>query len=285
VTDHSVTVHSVTDDLATDHPTPPYDRAAIFNEHGPFNPSFMREAIRTLMRSMPLDPAEPHGWQDRRMHAALLALAALNPRDEIEVMLGVQAISAYHAAAACWRIGMNHHRPNGDSTRHITAAGSAARTFDAMLKAIERRQARPLTVPVGRPACHVCRDPHPSTVMRDLVADCRCDQDRPETVATPESVAIIGSGVTWSAQDLAFADAFLDRERIARENQGLDIANTEGILPGGGMILPEHPTPQQEAYIARRLGLMYRREHAENVRNGITTVPEIRGIRPGDLIP
>ena len=86
------------------------------------------------------------------MHSALLGLAALHPRDEIEVMLGVQAIAAYHAAAACWRIGINHHRPNGDSTRHITTAASRARTFDALLRALERRQAKPLCCPVGRPA-------------------------------------------------------------------------------------------------------------------------------------
>jgi hypothetical protein len=90
---------------------------------------------------------------------------------------------------------------------------------------------------------------------------------------------------TWSAADLAIADALMERERIAKENEGLDIANTEGILPGGGMIFPEDATPQQEAYMARRLKLMYKREYEENLRNGIKKYPKIRGIRPGDLIP
>jgi hypothetical protein len=79
--------------------------------------------------------------------------------------------------------------------------------------------------------------------------------------------------------------ATCERARIEAENEGLDIANTEGILPGGGMILVENPTPQQEAYIDRRLHLMYKREIQENRRKGIFTIPKIRGIRPGDLIP
>jgi hypothetical protein len=37
--------------------------------------------------------------------------------------------------------------------------------------------------------------------------------------------------------------------------------------------------------MGRRLGLMYKREYAENLRNGLDQNPKIRGIRPGDLIP
>ena len=51
------------------------------------------------------------------------------------------------------------------------------------------------------------------------------------------------------------------------------------------MILPENPTPQQEAYMGRRLALMYRREYEEGLKKGIKTMPKIRPIRAGDLIP
>jgi hypothetical protein len=67
-------------------------------------------------------------------------------------MLGVPALSAYHAASACWRPGMNIRQPNGDSARHIATAISAASGLDPMLKALERRQAKPLSIPAGRPA-------------------------------------------------------------------------------------------------------------------------------------
>ena len=93
------------------------------------------------------------------------------------------------------------------------------------------------------------------------------------------------STVTWTPEDLAIANAVMETERIERENAGLDIANTEGILPGGGMILTDDPTPQQAAYMGRRLSLMYKREYEENLKKGITKMPKIRPIRPGDLIP
>lgn len=213
------------------------------------------------------------------MNAALLGLTALHPRDEIEVMLAVQAMAAYHAATACWHIGMNHHRPNGDSTRHITTAATAARTFDTMLRALERRQAKPLFIPVGRPAARTWDDPHPTPIIQELAERCRLDETPPEPADRDEAPVI------WTPEDLAAADAHIERERAEAENDGLDIANTEGILPGGGMILMEDPTPQQAAYMGRRLALMYRREHEEDLRKGITTMPRIRAIRPGDLIP
>ena len=267
-------------DLTID-PTPPYDRDAIFHQDGPFNPTFINEAVRTLMRTLPLDPAEPQTWSHRRMYSAMTALAALHPRDEIEIMLGVQTLSAYHAAAACWRIGMNLRQPSGDSTRHITTAASAARAFDTLLRALERRQAKPLSVPIGRPPSRTWPETDPDAFMLGMEQRCRRGENGPEpgpgTEARPP--------VTWTKEDLAVADAYLERVRIEKENEGLDIANTEGILPGGGMILTEDPTPQQQAYMARRLGLAYRREYEENLRKGIRKIPKIRPIRPGDLIP
>ena len=62
------------------------------------------------------------------------------------------------------------------------------------------------------------------------------------------------------------------------------VAGSGRCLPGGGIIVPEYPTPQQEAYIARRMGLAYKREYAQNRRDGINQLPKIRPIRTGDLI-
>lgn len=276
-TDHHDTVHHDTGHYDTDH----YDRDAIFRPDSPINPIFITEAIRTVMRALPLDPAEPSAWSHRRMFSAMLSLAALNPRDEIEVSLGVQALQAYHAAAACFRIGMNLRRPNGDSTRHITAACSAARTYDSMLRAIERRQARPLSVPIGRPPSHTWPATDPTRYIEQLEERCRRGEHGPD----PDPGAEPKSPVAWSKEDLAIAGAVLEKQRFERENEGLDIANTEGILPGGGMILTEDPTPQQKAYMARRLGLAYRREYDENLCKGIKMIPKIRPVRPGDLIP
>ena len=216
------------------------------------------------------------------MGAALTALAATNPRDPIEVMLAVQAISAHYAACACWRIGMNLCHPHGDSTRHISAAAIAARTFDAMLRAMERRQAKPLSVPAGRPVPRLWPEDTATTVL-DMIADRirRGDDRKP----VPDQPQLPESPVIWTPEALAIADEMREKERIEEENKGLDIANTEGIRPDGSIIMPEDPTPHQAAYIARRLVLMYRREHAENLKKGIKTIPKIRPLRTGDLVP
>jgi hypothetical protein len=253
---------------------PGHDPGAIFQDDGPINPSFVHESVRTLMRALPLeDEHEPRAWGYRRMQSALTALSALRPRDEIEIMLGVQALSAYHAAAACWRIGMNLRQPRGDSTRHITTAASAARTFDTLLKALERRQARPLaSTELAAPRQWI--KTRPDAFIRMVEKNCRDEADETDTQDL----------FNWTAEDVTVADAMAECDRIEQENEGLDLANTEGILPGGAMIMPRDPTPQQAAYIARRLGLSYKRQYAENLRQGIRKYPAIRAVRTGDLI-
>ena len=89
----------------------------------------------------------------------------------------------------------------------------------------------------------------------------------------------------WTPEALAIADEMREKERIEEENKGLDIANTEGIRPDGSIIMPEDPTPNQAAYIARRLGLMYKREYQANLKQGLKIMPKIRPLRTGDLVP
>jgi hypothetical protein len=257
-----------------------YDREAIFHECGPLHPAFMDEAVRSLLRACPLDPTEPERWADRRMQSALNSLAALHPRDEIEVMLGMQAVVAYHAANASWRIGMNLRLPNGDSTRHFAAAATASRVFETMLRALERRQARPLAVPAGRPAPRVWPDHDPAAVVRYWEVRCRKGED----VAIPNRRQL-DETASWTPRALAIARQMRERDQLQMADEGLDIAGTEGILPGGGMIMPKDPTPQQVAYMVRRTELMYRREWQDNVRKGINSYPRIRPLRVGDLVP
>jgi hypothetical protein len=264
--------------MPTDDAAPPYDRDAIFDADGPINPVFMLEAVRTLLRALPIDENEPKAWRNRRIGAALMSLAALHPRDEIEVMLGVQALCAYHAAASCWHLGMNHSYPRGSGLRQFSAAASAARTFDTLLKALERRQAKPLSVPVGRPAPRAWQEPDLNAEVARMEVRCRSGEHEAADGAAEPVVA-------WTPDALAAADAMMARTQTEAENEGLDIAHTDGILPGGGMIVPDNPTPQQDAYLARRLGLSVKQERAENLRNGSAALPKIRPLRPGDFVP
>jgi hypothetical protein len=251
---------------------PPYDRDAIFHRNGPIDPGCVAEAVQVLKRNTPIDPAEPHDAVSRRLHCALRGLSALHARDEIELMLGVQALSAYYAACACWRLGMNLLLPNGDSTRHIASATSAARAFDSMLRALERRQAKPLSVPVGRPEPREW-PAEEKAPWHDLMPGDSDDSIRPRLPRVPIDTA--------QATD----DEIMDAWSLEDDEEDLDLENTEGILPCGGMIMPEDPTPQQAAYMERRLKLMYQRERKENRRDGIMKKTVFRPLRTGDLVP
>jgi hypothetical protein len=256
---------------------PTYDREAIFNPDGPIDPRNIQDAIQTIMRTIRIDPDEPQSWTSRRMFCAMRSLSALHPRDEIELMLGVQALSAYNTANAWWRLATNLHASNGDNGRAIAKAASAARTFDTMLRALERRQAKPLSVPIGRPGGQVWPPVDVETTWQDLKQ--RCDQGEVEPMPG-------GIGATDKMTDDEMICAWMraGRHRMADENQGLDIADTEGILPNGGMIMPEDPTPQQAAYVARRLTRQYCREKEESRRQGLEKKIVFRPLRPGDMV-
>ena len=255
-------------------PDQSYDKDAIFDQNGPIDPRCVEQAICTIIRTTPIDPTEPRAHTSRRMVTAMRALAALHPRDEIEIMLGVQALCAYHAATACWRLAATPRLPEADKSRHISKAATAIRTFDTLLKALERRQAKPLTAaPRVWPPCDL------EAEAQDLRRRCGlAETDRAPTPTEAESE-------TMTDDEMIAAWAAADPKCLQDENDGLDIANTEGILPGGGMIVPEDPTPQQAAYIARRLMLTYLREKQDNDRNGLEKPIVFRPIRTGDLIP
>ncbi len=136
-------------------------------------------------------------------------------------------------------------------------------------------------MPIGRPASRVWSTDKASTPLdwlaqRVLLCD---DTPVPELPRRPATL------VAWTTKALAIGKLMQEQDRVEEENAGLDLANVDGILPGGGIIMPENPTRQQQQYIARRLGLMYKREHADNLRNGIRTYPKIRPLRTGDLVP
>ena len=254
-------------DCATE-ASPPYNPDAIFHPNGPLDPHCVVEAVAAIKRALPITPGEPRDAVSRRVHAALRGLSALHARDEIELMLGVQALCAYHAATACWRLGMNLTLPHGDGTRHIATAASAARTFDSMLRALERRQAKPLAVPVGRPDSQDWQATDPAW----------------QQLCTIEAGDFLRPAARQLDPSKGSDDEILDATYFDTEDD-LDLSTVEGILPGGGIIVPEEPTPAQAAYIERRLRLIYQREREENRRNGIMKPTRFRPLHDGDLVP
>jgi hypothetical protein len=243
-----------------------YDPEAIYQPNGPLDPTVMDEAVATIMRGIQPDLTDTRAATSRRMYAAMRALAALHPRNPPELMLGVQALSAYHAANEAWHRG-TLRRHQDDIRRHVTTAATAARTYDSMLRALERRQAKPLSVPVGRPS----RQDWPPPDLKSFQPPVLPDEEPSKEPMTDD--------------ELVSACAEQAQKWLEDPNEGLDIANTPGILPGGGMIVPWNPTPAQEAYLERRLAILYVREQAELHRGGSAVPITIRPTRPGDFIP
>ena len=192
-------------------------------------------------------------------------------------MLGVQALCAYHAACALWRVGMNLRQPAGDSTRHITAAANAARTFDSLLKAVERRQAKPLAAPVGRPDPRPWPPQDPAALILKFEQRCREGEDG-STAGHQDAPAIV-----WTPETMALANQIAEQTDRGRKPRLRP--QHRGIRPGRQHHHARTPHPQQDAYIARRVGLRMQREWAENQRKGIKEYPRIRPLRAGDLVP
>jgi hypothetical protein len=266
-------------------PDPTTNPNTIFDQNGPIDPRCVEQAICTIIRNTPIDPTEPSTHTTRRTYCSMRAFAALHPRDEIEIMLCVQALCAHHAACACWRLAATSsrpdpRRPNDDKSRHISRAATAVRTFDTVLRAIERRQAKPLAIPAAR----TWPNPEFEAHVRDLLRRCGIDpnQPNPDPPGPPITTA---DRQSMNDDDLVAALALSQPAFLHDENIGLDLANTEGILPGGGMIVPEEPTPQQTEYIERRLQLMYLHEKQQIDREGSDRKIVFRPLRPGDLVP
>ena len=263
----------MTPTLIQDHP---YNPDAIFDPNGPLDPTVMDEAVCAIMRNTQVDLSDTPSAASRRMYAAMRALAAFHPRNEPELMLGVQALSAYHAANAAWRRGAAS-QPRDDVRRHIATAASAARAYDSMLRALERRQAKPLSVPIGRPPPRDWPPVDPDSLQNEWKR--RCGVVAQDLAPDPARQS------TMSDDELVTARGAKGQHWLLNPNEGLDIANTDGILPDGSMIVPWNPTAPQEAYMERRLAIMYLREQAENHRNGTPKEIKFRAIRAGDLIP
>jgi hypothetical protein len=245
-------------------------QAAIYRHDGPIDPAFMTQAIRDLLRALLLRSNEPAAQTNCRMVAGLTTLAALNPRDEAEVMLASHAVAAHHAAMSLWWVSVQKHLA-GTSPRFVSAAAAAARGFVAILQALEKRQATKLREPDPPPPPRFWGQPEDPTAVIDTLAK-RC--------APPDHTGIL----QFTTEQAEAIKRHVAQERFEDENWGLDLANTEGILPGGGMIVPPNPTPQQEAYLARRYAMKIQRMYQDNLKKGSTALPIPPNIRIGDLL-
>jgi hypothetical protein len=100
----------------------------------PSDPAFLDHLIATLAGTW------PDGSAEERRDAALAALQALQPRDMIEAMLAARMIAAHHATMDGYRRAMQPGVSDAEAVRLRNNAIAAARSFDAALRTLEKRQ-------------------------------------------------------------------------------------------------------------------------------------------------
>ncbi len=78
----------------------------------------------------------------RQMFVAVKGLQAFKPADEIEGMLGAQAMAAHHASMECSRRAMVPDQPFEAAQGFRKAAANASRTFVELLAALDRKRGK-----------------------------------------------------------------------------------------------------------------------------------------------
>jgi hypothetical protein len=113
---------------------------------GPFNKLILREVVGCLCISN-----RDEEDQVELAQAAMSALKAFRPSDEIEGMLATQAVALHLGAMECFRRSMIPSQPSDLASRLRRDGANLARTMVEMLEAIDRKRGkRPQVVRVER---------------------------------------------------------------------------------------------------------------------------------------
>lgn len=253
--------------IKSDELPPSYARADLFTDHGPIHPAVTADVLRTLIRSLPMEGGERLLYRNRRIISATRAIEAIQPRDEIEMMLAEQAVLAHHHALARWHASTRKGLSEAESLRQISAAAAATRMFDSMLRAVERRQARPMA------------EPPVSQDWSNIDLDATIQGFAAFVIAPEAGETVPDAAVLW--EDAAVEQV---RAEIADAEEEDAPTNVEGVNPDGSMTVPDNPTDEQKRYMARRI--------ARNMKDPALNPPHpdgrhriIKPLRAGDWLP
>jgi hypothetical protein len=80
-----------------------------------------------------------------QMNAALAAVAAMQPRDELEAMIAVQATAMHHVAMDCLARAMTPGATIDGRTLNLSQANKSSRTFAALVETLNRHRGKVTT--------------------------------------------------------------------------------------------------------------------------------------------
>jgi hypothetical protein len=98
--------------------------------------------LNTLLQTDWRPKGQSEEDQAARLSAAVIAMGAFKPADEIEAMLAAQAIAMHHASMECSRRAMLNDQPFEVAQGLRKAAATASRTFSELLSALDRKRGK-----------------------------------------------------------------------------------------------------------------------------------------------
>ena len=102
-----------------------------------WNLTLANQTVNTLWLAHPSDEA-----RNRQFSATGAALVGINPKDEIEGMIGAQLLAAHNAAMECYRRAMIPETTLEGRRENLNQANKLSRTYASLLEALNRHRGK-----------------------------------------------------------------------------------------------------------------------------------------------
>jgi hypothetical protein len=130
------------------HRTPPRvvlgdeEKGVLRQLGGSLNDTFNQVLVNAVGQSLWAPAGQSEADRNSQCTAAVVALRAFAPCDEIEGMIAAQAIAMHHASMECSRRAMVPEQPFEIAQGFRKAAANASRTFTELLAALDRKRGK-----------------------------------------------------------------------------------------------------------------------------------------------
>lgn len=104
---------------------------------GSKNEAFANVVLRQAQQALWLAHSDTE-YADRQMEAAVIAMAGMSPKDEIEGMLAAQMVGIHNAAMECLRRAMIDGLTSAGRESSLSQANKLSRTYTAQMDALSR---------------------------------------------------------------------------------------------------------------------------------------------------
>ncbi len=122
---------------------------------GSVHPQFNAVLLNNVIGAMPLHALKGNEGEVRRAKAAIAAMKAFKPADEIEGMLAAQAVALHSAGMECLRRAMIPDQPAEFASKLRKDGANLLRSMTEMLDALDRKRGKgPQVVRVERVVVH-----------------------------------------------------------------------------------------------------------------------------------